>query len=83
MGAFQLLLCGLRGGHEWETTEDAFGGTTICSRCSELRHAGGGAAPDIGGADVTYASERRATESATREKWVTNLPLDDRSKGPR
>ena len=38
MRAIQQLLCSLRRGHQWETTEDAFGGTTVCSRCGKLHH---------------------------------------------
>jgi hypothetical protein len=67
MSAIRGLLCKVRGGHRWETTEDPFGGTTICSSCGKLRHAGGGTAPDIGGADGDYAAEKRVT-TAAREK---------------
>ena len=37
MRAIQLL-CLLSGGHKAETTEDAFGGTTVCARCGKVQH---------------------------------------------
>ena len=38
MRAVQQLLCLLHGGHKPETTEDAFGGTTVCARCGKVQH---------------------------------------------
>ena len=70
MRAIQRLLCFLRGGHRWETTEDPYGRVRACSRCGKLRHAPSGR-PRHGtrAADTErmMADERRATLAA-REK---------------
>jgi hypothetical protein len=39
--ALARLLCRARGGHRWETIEDAAGTFVQCSRCGSLRHAPG------------------------------------------
>ena len=67
MRAFQPLLCSLRGGHQWETTEDPSGDLTACSRCGKLRHARGGADPP-GIGSMERAAERSANFAAKKEK---------------
>jgi hypothetical protein len=49
MRAIQRLRCAVRGGHRWETTEDPYGGITVCSRCGSLRHARGASDPSSRG----------------------------------
>lgn len=38
MRFIRKILCLVRRGHEWETTTDAAGSITFCSRCDALAH---------------------------------------------